>query len=122
MQPTRNIAKMAATLPDVSCVVSIFLSHFTISLQFDYDALVEERLPDDWDYKQFWSSYQSFFLERGYTLYNIDTIDEYFRVCIPPLPREHAENLPHPYACFSVDPTKLQCVEVPLVGRSPMFH
>jgi hypothetical protein len=36
---------------------------FTILLQFDYNARLEDRpLPADWDYKQFWSSYRSFSL------------------------------------------------------------
>ena len=58
----------------------------------------------------------SFFFERGYTLYDIKTTDKYFRVCTPPFPRQQAENLSQPYACFSVNPTEPQCVDVPAVS------
>jgi hypothetical protein len=79
-------------------------------------------MPTDWDYEQFWSPYRFFFLERGYTLYGIDTTDEDFTMCIPPSPRQQGDNVPHPYACFHVNTTERQCVDMPAVSRLLISH
>jgi hypothetical protein len=79
-------------------------------------------MPTDWDYEQFWSPYRFFFLERGYTLYGIDTTDEDFTMCIPPSPRQQGDNVSHPYACFHVNTTERQCVDMPAVSRLLISH
>jgi hypothetical protein len=84
--------------------------------------LVEERLPSDWDYKQFWSSYRTFFLVHGYTLYDIDTTDADFTMGIPPFPRQQGENPPHLYACFHANSMDCQCVDKPAVNQLAMSH
>ena len=46
----------------------------------------------------------------------MDTTNEHFSFCTPPFPRQQADNLPHPYACFSVNLAKPQGVDVPAVS------